>query len=440
MTIVDTASPLIVDHDQPPAGTWEREGSHFPLPITPFTKSLLRMEEWGRQISAEIGSLMDTVQFIEIGGWVYTRVVPFGERPGTPPPPAWLVPLLLRVVPSVRRRIATAKVALDDDWSGRQINSWYERRDSLAGRITTLRRVVLSSLDDDALTAHVRVAIALAHDCLDMHFRLHGAMAHLLRSFTSTCRELLGWDDRRSLSMLVGTSTASTDAARALVRLTQVARQSDEVCRIIADAPVEQVLAADAKFAEAFAAYVDRYGLRALTNDLSDPSLAERPDLVLNLVRDQLALLDRHPTGSGDGTLVIAEARAALTTAPARERFEESLALGLRAYPVREDNAYLTVCAPFALVRLAALELGRRLAERGAIAAVDDVFMLYVDEACAAVVHGAGRQDVVARRREARQHTLAHPGPARYGPEPGPLPPCADSRNRRESPPRTGCG
>jgi pyruvate,water dikinase len=424
MTLIATPQPLIVDHHQPPPGSWEREVSHFPFPLTAFTKSLMLMEEWGRQISAEGGALIDTVRFIEIDGWVYSRVVPFRERPGAPTPPDWLVPLLLRLVPATRRRIATAKAALDGDWSGRQIDTWYDRRQELGEEITALRRADLRSMDDGALDAHLRAAISLAHTCLELHFRLHGAMAHSLRSFTATCHELLGWNAGRSLSMLAGTSTASTDAGRALTELARVARRSDRVCRLIGDAPPEQVLAADADFAAAFAEYRDRYCFRALTYDLSDPTLLERPEIVLSLVRDQLSLVDRARPEPGGGTPVIEQARAALATSSAadRTRFEEGLADALRVYPVREDNAYLTVCAPFALVRMAALELGRRLADRGTVAVVDDVFLLYVDEARSALIDGVARHEVVARRRGDRQRTLAHPGPQRYGPPPAPPP------------------
>ena len=49
MTLVATPPPLIVDHAEPPPGTWEREASHFPAPLSPFTKSLLLMEDWCRR-------------------------------------------------------------------------------------------------------------------------------------------------------------------------------------------------------------------------------------------------------------------------------------------------------------------------------------------------------------------------------------------------------
>jgi hypothetical protein len=51
---------------------------------------------------------------------------------------------------------------------------------------------------------------------VDAHFRLHGAFAMVLGEFAFTCRELLGWEETRALSLLCGTSTTSTQPARAL--------------------------------------------------------------------------------------------------------------------------------------------------------------------------------------------------------------------------------
>lgn len=424
MTLIATPPPLIVDHPEPPPGSWLREPSHFPFPITPFSKSLFRMEEIGATISAEAGSLVDRVRFVEIGGWVYLQVVAFGARPGSPTPPEWLLPVLFRVVPSLRRRLAVAQRSLDTDWSGRQIDTWYDRRAELAERLDTLRHLDLRALDDGELDDRVRAALALALECMEIHFRLHGAMGHSLRSFTRTCRALLGWVDERSLSMLSGTSRASTEAGRALAELARVAAGSDEVCRLLADAPADRVLAADAGFAAAFADYVDRFCYRALTYDLSDPTLAERPELVLNLVRNQLTLAGRPASEPGDGVGVIAEARQALADAPDadRDRFEQALAIALRVYPVREDNAYLTVCAPFALMRQYALDFGSRLAHARVIDEVDDVFLLHLDEARAALVDRTPRRTLVAERRARRDDVMAHPGPPQYGPDPAPIP------------------
>ena len=99
------------------------------------------------------------------------------------------------------------------------------------------------------------------------------------------------------------------------------------------------------------------------------------------------------------------------------------LARAAAAYPVREDNEYFTASAPLALVRRTALEIGRRLADRGQLEVRDDVFYLEADEAREALRDGAERRDFVRRAQGERAWTVAHPGPASYGKDPGPPPP-----------------
>lgn len=103
-----------------------------------------------------------------------------------------------------------------------------------------------------------------------------------------------------------------------------------------------------------------------------------------------------------------------------RHRFERALARAERAYPVREDNVFFTISAPLGLLRLAALEVGRRLAGRGQVARRDDVFFLEPAEAREALRSGADHRELVARRRGERAWVLAHPGPLVYGDDPGP--------------------
>jgi pyruvate,water dikinase len=101
-----------------------------------------------------------------------------------------------------------------------------------------------------------------------------------------------------------------------------------------------------------------------------------------------------------------------------RERFERLLARAERFYPVREDNEVWTQSVPLALVRRGLLEVGRRLAEAGTVAEVDDVFLLTLAEARRALARGGDLAGLVDARQAERVRALAHPGPASYGPAP----------------------
>jgi phosphohistidine swiveling domain-containing protein len=409
-----------------PEGYWEREESHQVLPWTPLTASFMpERNSVLRRMANELGLLFDGVEFRNIGGWEYLRIVPLGGKE-PPPLPKALVPLVLRLAPPVRKRLRDAEKAIRDDVPGSLIRRWYEEwQPGFDARGRALRAVRLTDLDDGALADHVRAVTELIADGFDVHFRLHGAIAVTLADLCFTCRDVLGWDDAQALALVSGTSTTSTRPARALADV--AAKAGPQVRELVrTGAPVDVVMAADAGFAESFRSYVEEYCCRVLAYEIAEPSLEERPELVLALVRDQL-------TAGFDPAAMQEERRdgRAQVQAVARDRlrgedlarFERVLERALRAYPVREDNEFYTVSAPLALLRRAVLEIGRRAAGRGVLAAPEDVFMLTFDEVLALLAEGSLDADLVTRRRRERAWVMGHPGPASFGKPPGPPPP-----------------
>jgi len=430
---VQAPEPVPVPLEVPP-GFWEREASHAPKPWTPMTLAALghARNRAVRRAFAEFGLLAETLEFAQIGGWEYTRLVPLGGK-DRPAPPARLMPLLIRLVPRLRRRIADAVAAVRSDTAGRSVERWYQQwQPDLAARIALLRDTDLGALDDEELDAHTTRALALLHDGLDIHFLLHAALMPILAELAFVCRELLGWADEEACELLVGLSTTSTDPARRLAELAGMAAHRPAVRRLLGEADggtAGRLAAIDPDFAEAFAAYQREFACRALRYEIADPSIAETPELTLRLLADQLtrgydpaagaaALAHRRMTAAG-------RARTALAGRPAadRERFERALARAERAYPVREDNEFFTVSAPLALLRYRVLEIGRRLAASGQLGRRDDAFFLTVEEARAALRDGRAQRALVTRRRGERAFVEQHPGPATYGKDPGPPPP-----------------
>src|SRR6266508_1761533 len=417
-----------------PAGFWEREASHAPKPWTPMSLSVALGQARNRAMRrafAEFGVLAETLEFAQIGGWEYTRLVPLGGK-DRPAPPARLMPLLIRLVPRLRRRIADAVAAVRSDKAGRFVEQWYQQwQPGLAARIAVLRGTDLEAADDEELDAHTARALALLHDGIDIHFLLHGALTPILAELAFVCRELLGWADEEACGLLVGLSATSTEPAHRLAELAGLAARRPAVRSLLGEvdsATAGRLDIADPEFAEAFAAYQREFACRALRYEIADPSIAETPELTLRLLADQLArgydpvadaaVAHRRMTAAG-------RARAAVAGRPPgdRERFERALARAERAYPVREDNEFFTLSVPIALLRYPLLEIGRRLAARGQLDRRDDVFFLTLDEARAALRDGQARRALVTRRRGERAFVEQHPGPATYGKDPGPPPP-----------------
>jgi pyruvate,water dikinase len=151
---------------QIPGGYWEREASHAPRPWSPLTSSLTyeARNPALRQIMADFGLLIDAIEFREIGGWEYVRTVPLGGK-DRPPPPAWLMPIVIRLVPAMRARIRQAVAAVRSDDAGALVDRWrQEWHPELKTRIASVRSVEMSTLSDTELIEHYSSAIEILRE------------------------------------------------------------------------------------------------------------------------------------------------------------------------------------------------------------------------------------------------------------------------------------
>jgi len=407
-----------------PDGFWELEANENPQPISPMAESffLEALTEGARHLFAEVGILAETAEWRAIGGWVYTRTIPFsGDEQ------------------AVAERLARTHDAVATDLAGRLLRRWEEEwRPWVLRRRDELGAIDVTAVDDAALDEHVQQAVAFLFAATDVHMLLHASNALILGELTFACRDLLGWSESQVFDMVSGLSPASTEPAQRLAQLAEMARSRPAV-RVLLDHPASAVAklhAADPEFEAAFQAYQRDFGDRAVRYEVIDPTIGEAPELVLRLVRDQIDRPYDPEAVAGRLANRQAEARAAARAALAerhpaeRERFERLLARAERFYPVREDNEVWTQSVPLALVRRALLEVGRRLVDAGTVTEVDDVFFLTLDEARQALARRGDVSGLVGTRRAERTRALAQPAPGSYGPRPDPpdltgLPPAA---------------
>jgi pyruvate,water dikinase len=332
-------------------------------------------------------------QVREIGGWPYLSLPPDSPRDR------------IARLERIAGRVAVGEpLALVNRWH----NEW---KPVFARRIARLRAVELRRLNDEGLAAHLGDLVRLFGELHEVYFRLSGAAIALLGELGVTCAELLDWPPERVLALRGGLTGDHMPAATGLGRLAELLREvGDED---------------DSRFVAAFAGYVDEYGHRTVGFDLTEPTLAEQPGLLLALVRAQRdrpydfaaerdALLLRQSTA-----LVAAREILAGRDADERERFERAFAASEASGPVRDEKVFYAVSL-WALLRYALLDLGRRLAERGSTDRVDDVFFVELDDALEALRGGQHPREAVSLARGRHAWALAHPGPPSYGEPPTP--------------------
>lgn len=430
-TTAERDQDLIPIKAEVPPGRWERDVFHEPVPLSPFGRVLLTEQVLKvlPAVFAEFGVLLERGEVAVIGGWIYNRLVPLGApRPrsggGAPPaPPRWLLAVLLRLHPGIRSRTRAAREALASDLALSVIRRWDgEWRAEHQRDVTRALALDLGALTDESLVAELKHRIAtIAHPA---HARVAIAYFILVYELAEACRELLGWDATGMLRLLEGLSTTSTEPARRLAALAVDARAKPEIRDLLAAVDVStpgRLATVDPEFARAFVDYVEATGHRAVRYDVIEPTLAERPDLLLRLVANQLELPFSPEQVSAEAAqrrdAAEQEALAALGSRPVgdRERFARALARAREAYPAWEDRVWWTQSVQSALLRYLALEIGRRLVSRGQHAAPDDVFFLEAHEARAAILDGRGVHEAVRVRRGQRAWAIANPGPPAYG-------------------------
>jgi pyruvate,water dikinase len=424
-------TPIPVPADPPP-GFWARDASHSLEPLSPmFRSALLPAQEQATYALSQALSLpMEGAQFREIGGWVYQRIIIAGGK-DVPAPPAWLMPILVRVAPPLRRMVKGMVQAVREDRLGQSVERWYAewKPDTVAG-LAQLKQVDRASLADGELEQHLADVLAFVRERARIHM-LVTAADFVVAEFALVCQDLLGWDARKSVELLTGLSSQTTEPAARLAELARLARERPAVRRLFAQVSREtprRLAEADADFASAFDRYLEEYGDRTLRSDIDEPTVAEQPELILRLIRDQIAGgYDPQAEAAAlaqQRAAVLAEARQLLAGRSAEDgrRFERALARAERAYPIREEHQLYLSNGPLALLRYTLLEVGRRMAARGQLDRAGDIMFLELEEAQAAFRDRSGRRATVSRRKGERAWVKAHPGPASYGKAPPPPP------------------
>lgn len=404
-----------------PAGHWRR-GEYSLRPLSPMSLSTLVPAVSEASARLFDYSLGDRIEVRSIGGWSYVRFCVIGNAGQA----------------RSRLRAVLAALRADEPYLAvvrRWASDWGPE---LAGALDRAADIDLAALADDALVAHIGEMHELAARAQRLHFAVGGASAIVWAGLGAVCAELMGWTGDAAVgqvvALLTGLPGKTTEPTVALAELAAMAGRRpavraalDALCSESADGQpggtagdeLDALDRGDARFAAAVRDYLRRYGRRCVAPDLAEPTVAERPLMVLRLIRDHDTAPPQDDAARRRAAAVGA-ARAALAGQPpaARDRFDEALARAEAAYPLRDDTAFFAHVG-WGTVRLGVLELGRRLAARGAIAARDEVFLLRLAEACQALVSGQAAPTalagLVSRRAGELAWSRAHMGPPSYG-------------------------
>jgi pyruvate,water dikinase len=252
----------------------------------------------------------------------------------------------------------------------------------------------LRSADDASLLGHLDASYERLVRLWQLHFEIIFPVDRARAAFVKLHAEL--FDDASELdaaALLQGQATLTTRAGEALWGVRDAVAAVTGLSEAIVDLPATEVLAALARrddaaaVREALDAYLSAFGRRSLYLALSAPSLLEDPTPVITMLQDALRRPEqdaraRHAAVAAEGERRLDAARERLRgyPEPVRAAFEARLATGRAAFVASEDHNFLLDYGTIAAVRQVALEVGRRLADGGCLAAPEDVVHLGWDE------------------------------------------------------------
>jgi phosphohistidine swiveling domain-containing protein len=382
--------------------TWTYDPSHYPEPMSPLSADVWfwAMGEGIRAAARELRAPFGGFETMTWGGgWAYEHEL----EPDWEPDFAYLEQAALEVAERWERELRPRAEEITEEVRGMR-----PERPAPADAAALLDRLLELTREQWRLhfltVIPVHVARELVHD------------AHV---------EQLGKkDELEPYRLLEGLPNETLAADERLWAIAQLARELD-----VADAILElPASAALARLAEThhgrrvlleLGAYGDRYGGRSRLHELSEPRVAERPELALETVRLFLEqprdLPAERAAKAEERARFERETLARIEDPEERRAFADLLARCVAAVPLEETHAYSIDYPGLAAVREALLGFGRRLVAETRLDDPEAVFMLRRNELRAAVLDAWGadlRPLVAERRRELDAARRSAPPPA----------------------------
>ncbi len=407
----------MVTWETPGPGFWELDRSHFVGGETPLVQHIQAqaMPAGMRKVFAELGTPADTLDCRFVNGFMYTRLRPLiaPDRPAKNLPPRFVLRAIGRFHPEFRRRTKAAERArVGRPWR-RVIAEWENGgRARIESRNLGFQKVDLAELDEPTLIEHVKDVIEHCCASWEHHFWLHGYDLGPIGSYLAGCREW-GVEPNDAIPLLEGASPSTVGPMHVLARLRTAVEGSGRVPR-----DLDEVRSISPDAAHDLDHYLEYRGAMMISRyDIDGVTLAEIPDVVLSTI------LQGTQRAVGDGLHHRVEVIRSRVPIAHQEEFDTRLEDAREAMDLRDDNGPTTAEWPLGLLRLAMLEIGRRMVAAGHAAQPADALELHPHEITDATLAGRGPDaDELDRRRRRRRELAALDAPLSLG-EPEPAPP-----------------
>ena len=354
----------------------------------------------GSNVGMEQASLPFEVRLMRINTYAYMGMVP---KEAPPEAVMKAMGMLSRSAPGVFKLLMSKMTAGMSKQQEAALNPIVERFDAywhdellpeIKQHIAYFESCDLRGLSLDQLRAHLAEALKR----VERMGALHGVIMPMLFAMSQFeelyCELFEGATTLEALRLTQGFDNKTVEGDRALWRLSRAAQSTPEVRAILSRHAADDVISALERsgacqqFLADLHKWLAYYGQRLNSAfALGEPSWIEDPKPAIQNLQAYVAMSERRPEMepaalAAEREQAVAEARAKLAgyPQPIVARFETLLKAAQVAAVVHEDHNFWIDQRLFYHVRRLILEIGRRLAEVGALAAANDVFYLTPDE------------------------------------------------------------
>ena len=407
--------------DPPGPGPWQQDSAHTPVAQTRLMRETYPsgFNRGFEEAFEAYGLLLDRLAMGSVNGFTYHQPQPFDlPGPAGPRDPDW-------IGAEIGRRTEVAAQAIEGRIWREGIRRWDEEQ-----KPTSIARhreldADLAALSDAQLQAHIHACMAHVTEMVYQHHRNN---MHALLPVGDFLLHAAGWSGRPPTSLLSvfdGHSPVSSVVQPEMQpALEQLRKDDDARALLFSDGDPASVLAELRQRIPEVGTYLDAVHFRLLDGfDIVNPTIGERPDGLIG--RLQVAL-DVDP----DEALRRSDAAAAEVRGAVPEEhqadFDDLLAEARLVYRLRDERGLYSEISAAGLLRLALLELGRRLEVEGRVQEADDVLEASAEEIDALVARAAEPSAEELHERGIAREELTLAGPPRFLGDPPPPPPPVD--------------
>ena len=409
----------MVEWTPPGPGPWQQDAAHNPVSQTRCMRELYPpgFDRGFTETFSRYGLLLDRLAMGQVNGFAYLQPQPF-DMPGPDGPLSDE-----QIGAEIGRRTELAAQAFETKLWRDDLELWdRECKPAAIAKHREFGDVDLTSLDDAGLADHLRAIAAHVTEMAYQHHRFNVAALLPVGDFALQASEWTGRPPPSLLGVLDGYSPVSSVVPTEMEAAVEAIRSDAEATALATGSGDEaERLAALRARLPAVDEYVRDVDHRVIEGfDISNPTLRERPDLIMGKL---MAALASDPDDSRRRADALAAEVRAEVPEQHRDQYDELLAEARHVYRLRDERGLYSDISAVGLLRLAMLEIGRRAQAAGRLPDTGLMIDATVEEAVETIEgRGPAADELADRARERTELTIAGAPPFLGPPPPEPPP------------------